>query len=277
HLVGLEGDAFAGEDGLVRGLQVVEGRLPAGAEEILLPAGPALSAGLGVGDAFEVEWADSEGAIRRITYRVCGLLQTDDPFLGAPLTRLPEADVPPPVVGAGESGGNFILLSSEAPGRAAEKVDGFLPGARVISRLHGAEMAGSLLSGVFSSGRVLTILIMLFCSLGVLNVLLLAFLERQRELGIFKALGSLNDEVRMMLLQEGFLTALLGMAAGTAGTLIAVTLLNRYTPVRYVVRPGAFVLAAAAAAVVFYLGAALPSGMARNMTVQDLLHRRRIL
>ncbi len=280
HLIGLEGDAFDGEEppgaGFAQRLELEEGRLPAAPGEILLPAGPARSAGLGLGYDFDVEWPDSRGILHRVTYQVCGLFHTDDPFLGEPVTRLAEADAPP-VAAAVEAGANFILLSSGSPGEASRKVGGFLPGGRVISRFHGQQMAGGLLSGVFSTGRIVIILIMLFCSLGVLNVLLLAFLERQRVLGIFKALGTFNDEVRMMLLQEGFLTAFVGIIAGTVGTWIVVTLLNRYTLVTYVTSVRSFIIAGLIAVAVFYVGAALPSGMARNMTVQDLLHRRRII
>ncbi len=276
YLLGLEDGAFdeGAAPGFAAMLHLEQGSLPTGEGQILLPVEAARSVGLEVGHDFNVEWLDSEGISHRGTYQVCGLFATDDPFLGDPVIRLPGVHLPPL---AGESGGNFILLSSGAPGEAARKARGFLPGATMISRIHGQQMAGGLLSGVFSTGRIVIFLILLFCALGVLNVLLLAFLERQRDLGVFKALGTFNDEVRMMLLQEGFLTALLGVIVGTVGTWIVVTLLIRHTLVPYAMTPRSFIIAALVAAAVFYVGAALPSGMARDMTVQDLLHRRRIL
>ena len=66
---------------------------------------------------------------------------------------------------------------------------------------------------------------------GVLNNMIISYLERKRTLAILRSLGMTRWKVMKMLVVEGFATGLLGGAAGTgAGVLI----LTRIIP--YVIR-----------------------------------------
>lgn len=264
-------------------LEMEEGALPAHSGEVILPADIARGAGVSVGDEFTVRWRDPDGQLHPYTYVVSGLFSADDPVLTEPITRLEETGLLPFARVAGQQGeyarkpGNLLLVSSDSPERLAGRLPDRLTGVRTLTAQHGQVLAGGLLSGVFSTGQVLILLVLVFSALGVLNALLLTFLERQRELGIFKAMGTLNDEVRIMLLQEGFLTAACGIIGGLIMSWCAVTLLNRYTLTTYLLTARSMLVAVAAALIAFYLGAAVPAGMATRRTVQDLLQRKNVI
>ena len=54
--------------------------------------------------------------------------------------------------------------------------------------------------------------------LGILNTLLMSFLERYREIGIYKAIGASDGDIRNHFLTEA---AVLGLAGGTGGLILA--------------------------------------------------------
>ncbi|GEM_PF-7133615 len=292
-LAALDRGSFAPRDGeggvkpdagLAGDISLTNGDLPDRPDQILVPAQLAAAVRLNVGDRFGVEYRDSSGDLHPVVYEICGLHRTKDPHLDQLLTVLPRGSEESPIPAFDgvygdyrHPGGNLVLMRSGVPDRLRGDLDRALPGADLLTRTRGREMTGTLLRDVFSSGRFLIFLALVFSSLGVLNALLLTFLERQRELGIFKALGTLNDEVRIMLWQEGFLTAMVGIAAGVGMTQVLVWLLNAYTASSYVLAPASLAIAVGAALIVFYAGAILPGLMARNMTVEDLLRRRNIL
>ncbi len=72
--------------------------------------------------------------------------------------------------------------------------------------------------------KVLYILLILV-TLVILNTMLMAVMERYHEIGVIKALGFKDKEVRMMIMLEAFLMGLVGSAAGgiIGGTLAAIS------------------------------------------------------
>ncbi len=277
-------DGAKPDAGAAAGLSLAQGELPERPDQVLVPEEIAAGAGLRVGDPLQVEWRDGQGNLHSATYEVCGVHTTDDPHLSRLLTVLPresgQAPIPPLEGAYGDhhhAGGNLVLIRTASAAGLRGDLGRALPGADVFWPEHGAEMAGGLLAEVFSSGRFLVLIALIFSSVGVLNALLLTFLERQRELGVFKALGTLNDEVRIMLWQEGFLTSLVGIVGGMGLTWGLVWFLNARTAASYVLAPVSLIVAVGAALTVFYVGAVVPGLMARNMTVEDLLQRRNII
>jgi putative ABC transport system permease protein len=55
---------------------------------------------------------------------------------------------------------------------------------------------------------------LVIAGLGIVNTLLMAVLERYREIGIYKALGASNGDIRVLFLAEAALVGLLGGAGG---------------------------------------------------------------
>ncbi len=265
-------------------LQMQDGRWPQNSHEVAVPTRRSEDSPVRVGDQFTIQWLDENNQLHRKDYEIVGHFTVEDPILEQPITRLPyEEDLGPFVdLQTAEDeirpGGNLILIRSQQPSRVQQWLsEQFPPTVHVITADQGKEMATGLFWQLFSGGRIMVFLVMLFSGLGVLNVLLLNFLERRRDIGIFKAEGTLDEEVRIMLMQEGFLMALGGVTSGLILSWIAVRLLDAYTMTPYLLSPINLVIASVLAMLVFYIGALVPAGMAKRMTVNHLLYRRNIL
>src|SRR4029077_17528309 len=67
-----------------------------------------------------------------------------------------------------------------------------------------------MLLGIFGS------LALAVASLGIINTLVMAILERRREIGVLKALGASDKDVRQLFFAEAGVMGLVGGAAGVA-------------------------------------------------------------
>ena len=79
-------------------------------------------------------------------------------------------------------------------------------------------------------GTLVTVVVVL----GILNSVTLTVYERTREIGTFRALGWRRRQVAALFLREGFILALIGVAAGAALAIVVATLVNaadiRFSP-----------------------------------------------
>lgn len=85
------------------------------------------------------------------------------------------------------------------------------------------EMAGVFLEiskGKIRNQAVIIMIILLIAALGIINTMLMAVLERTREIGMFKAMGMKKREIVSLFVIEGGIIGLLGSFIGcTLGTL----------------------------------------------------------
>lgn len=129
----------------------------------------------------------------------------------------------------------------------------------------GLDVGTTALSGIIGLSLV-------FVGIGALTILLLAFMERRREVAILKAVGLSGGDIALIFALEVGYVALFGMASGLAlagvvlkawlGTPVSVALAFRSTVVT---------------ALVLYLSSMLPVAMARSATVTELLSGQRVI
>ncbi|HEX7533414.1 MAG TPA: ABC transporter permease [Methyloceanibacter sp.] len=131
-----------------------------------------------------------------------------------------------------------------------------------------------LLSAVSSSMAWVALLMGV---LMVLNTLLMAVLERTREIGILSAIGWSKERIMGALMIEGFLLSavgsVVGVALGMAGSrlLSAVPAIGRYIAVRPT--PGLILATAVAAIALGILGSFYPAFMATRASPAEALER----
>ncbi|RJQ04197.1 MAG: ABC transporter permease [Bacillota bacterium] len=112
--------------------------------------------------------------------------------------------------------------------------------------------------------------------LGVFNVMLLTLLQRKVQLGVLKALGSLDEEVFLLLLLEGSFTAAGGTALGLVGGALLVRFVDRTSIVPLSVTTSSVAWALVLAIVSFLLAAWLPATLCRRATPIQLMAGRRL-
>jgi len=212
------------------------------------------------------EWQGVEG-------RVVGVMQED-----SYITRYPVTTFETMASLRGTSKPNVVLIrwaGAVSPRTATRELESILDPVQILTPDTPRKRAAELVGGLFSPLRVVMMVVFAFSALGVLNVMLLSFLQRRRQFGILKASGAEDGELQVLLLLEGFLMALGGVVAGIAVAGLAVFVLNKYTTDIYLLNPLALVGGILLSVVVFYVGAWLPINMLRRATVDELLRNRR--
>jgi putative ABC transport system permease protein len=114
-------------------------------------------------------------------------------------------------------------------------------------------------------------------TLAVLNTLLISVVERRREIGILRAIGTSRRRLRRMIAIEalaiGMVGGLLGVLFGLSGHYVAVLGFTRLVgyKVRYQLLPVPLLLAAAAALVIALLSSVLPGWRAARVNVVEAI------
>lgn len=132
-----------------------------------------------------------------------------------------------------DSAGAYYVKSSGNTEKAVAAIEAELarqkPAVQTVEELQREILSEN--NRVFSILRFFSVITAVAGTFGVLNNMIISYLERKRTLAILRSLGMTRWKVMKMLVVEGFATGLLGGAAGTgAGVLI----LTRIIP--YVIR-----------------------------------------
>lgn len=147
----------------------------------------------------------------------------------------------------------------------------------VFIRSHqGPDQAQALGRLVFSPGRKALAAGFLFVGTGIFVILLIAFIERKRELAVLKTVGMNNSMVLAMVLAELGAVAAVALVLGSAvavGVGRSIAQVVEYVPAPTV---GAWLWSIAHTAIVLFLATLLPLSMARLATVQQLLQNERL-
>ena len=106
------------------------------------------------------------------------------------------------------------LAAGERAGPAAKSIERALPGVQVITDPQQALRAGA--NGTLISKAILVIVViaLIVGTIGVMNTMAMAILERQRELGLLSTVGWSQMRVASLILGEGIAVSLIGAAAG---------------------------------------------------------------
>lgn len=95
---------------------------------------------------------------------------------------------------------------------------------------------GTLVIGLTSIGLFIG-------GVGVMTVMLMSVNERRKEIGVRKATGARRRDIFAQFLFESALIGVLGVAAGSAFSVVACVLLAQFTAIKPLMTPGTFLLA----------------------------------
>jgi len=259
-----------------------------GPGEVLVPESLAQACSLAPGDVVKIGVVAGLGFTGG-EFRVRGVFGGEvarDALLGeALLLRLPDvlslrAELGAAPVGpGGEVEPNAVAVRERDAGdrrRLIGRVREIFPGATLWWPELPSDRAYRAVGGFLSPGNVILALVFVMAGLGVFNVMLLTLLQRKVQLGVLKALGSLDEEVFLLLLLEGSFTAAGGTALGLVGGALLVRFVDRTSIVPLSVTTSSVAWALVLAIVSFLLAAWLPATLCRRATPIQLMAGRRL-
>lgn len=263
-VLGLEDEAL-----VMLGLSLAEGRLPGRAGEVAVHAGqPGLSSGDSV-DVFRLPWGREAGA----TWEVVGVYQDSNLPWNYPLTTLDTLMALDRERGLPNMA--FITFSDTYPRHTVlEQVKRLGSPVLVLTEETAALQISQAVQRVYGPYYTVMVLVFALAGLGVLNVILLGFLERRKFMGILRAHGFLSLDMMMLLLAEGVVLATAGGILGTGAGLLLLEVLRSRTGLPLGVGPLDVLVAAVAALAVAFLGAYLPAAWSREQSVLELITAR---
>lgn len=222
-------------DGRVFSLEkyVVQGRWPQPHDEAMGPGvaqamlGKAVAElmGLGVGDTFTLVTRTRSGAMQAIDLQVAGLLDSPHPAVNASTVYLPlqaaqlalgvgDAATEVDIRGTGE--GHAAALQSEIEQTVRARAQ---PALSVHAWQAMAQDVLAMIQAERAYDMVFLALVFVIALVGVVNTVLLATLERTREIGTLKAMGMTTREIAGVFMAEAGLVGVLGGVTGVAAAM----------------------------------------------------------
>lgn len=280
------------------------GRWPYDAGEVALPTAMAASLGVGPGDRVRLHLPEGDPAVAGGTLLVTGVfrpevlgpdrgprlprLRTTDPALDFPVVALRPGGSPDPrwplnaaLITVRPADASSLerrmrtTFEREYPVQPAARR--FAPADPVFIRADlGPELGHALGRLIFAPGRRALAASFLFAGVGIFVILLIAFIERKRELAVLKTVGMNNQMVLGMVLLELGAVALVALVLGSVTAVVAGRAIAAV--VEYLPGPtfAAWFWAIAHTVMVLIAATLLPVSMMRLATVQQLLQNEKL-
>jgi len=147
------------------------------------------------------------------------------------------------------------------------------PNAKAQSRQDFVDSQISGLSSILNILYVLLALSVLVSLFGIVNTLVLTVFERTREIGMLRAIGMTQRQVKRMIRHESVITALIGAVIGIAlGLVLAALLIARVDFIVFAFPTTQVIVFAIAAIVVGIVAAIFPARRAAKLDPLEALH-----
>lgn len=273
---------------LREGRELADAEPAAGEEDVLLAAGLAESLGVRPGDTVTLLAVNPQGMLNALDVTVAGIYSTGVQELDTRFLKLHLASAQRLLETARVSNLAVTLAATERTEsvreRLAARLAGHTPALAVVGWQERAPFYGqvrNLYLGIFwFLGSVIFVLVVLATS----NTLVMTVMERVRELGTLRAIGTTRGQVALLLLAEALWLGLFGGLVGGGLGAAAIALLNSLglqmppppgavhpIDLRVAYVPEAFLGAALLMLVVLALAAVLPVARATRLKVVEAL------
>ena len=270
------------------GGDLADGEPAAGADPALLARGLAEALGVAPGDRLTLVASTPEGSLNALDVTVAGIVTTgvaelDTRYLKLPLAsaqRLAQTDtVSNLLVGLDDTGATASALAATRAALATHAPPLGVTGWRERAPFY--DQVRDLYLGIFVFlGSIVIVLVVLAAS----NTLVMSVMERVREIGTLRAIGTSRGQVAAMLVAEAAWLGALGAAAGAALGFAATLAINgaglhmppppgAVDPIalELALVPAAFAAATLLMILVLVAAALVPAARAARMSVVDAL------
>jgi putative ABC transport system permease protein len=263
---------------------------PPGDESALVARGLAESLGVGPGDTITLVATTDTGSLNALDVRIAGVITTgvaelDTRYLKLQLAaaqRLAQTEtVSNLLVGLDDTRGTEAALAAVRARLAEPPTAGALAVTPWTERAPFYAQVRDLYLGIFVFlGTIVVVLVVLAAS----NTLVMAVLERVREIGTLRAIGTSRGQIAALIVAEAAWLGLIGAVLGGGLGLVAILGLNaaglRMPPppgavdpidLRLAIVPDAFLGAAALLVAVLLVAAIVPAARAARLSIVDAL------
>ncbi len=229
-LMGIDFERETGINPLLADKRIVEGALPAkNKKTALIGATLARELGLSVGKKFVIMAQGRNGEIVSSLLKVAGIIQSnireiDSMAVLIDRTRLGE------IIGYEDSAHEIAILlkSHKDVKKALPRFKSLASKYPHAEAFHWEKAMPALAAGVnydHAALKVTVIILYIMVGIGTINTLLMSVMERTREFGMIRAIGTSKSNIRKMVLSEAFVLSCAGVVLG----LILSVLVGLYT------------------------------------------------
>lgn len=207
----LEKNVFGYKDMIVKGSNLdTTMRNP-----ILIGAKLARDLQVGPGKKVVLTFQDKSGNMVSGAFRISGLFKTDDSGFDSGHLFVRNSDLAP-LTGMKNQAQEIVIrcLADEHVGRVTEMLRGDYPNLRVQDYEELAPEVSLFKSQIKSSSYIYVVIFMLALIFGIINTMLMAVLERIREIGMLMAIGLTRKQTFLMIVYETFFLALASAPIG---------------------------------------------------------------
>lgn len=192
--------------------------------EIANPKDPSLS-GFTVGDRISLQ-VSVDGESKEMTFRVVGIMEKnggiggmssdEDQSVFMPLRTCQQLY---------EEGGEYqyimarVSTTDDVPQVVADLEASMGEDVNVMTSDSMSEMAGTILGAIEAVLGGVAGISLLVAGVGIVNTMTISVMERTKEIGIMKAIGSNSTDILLLFLSEAIMTGFLGGAIGAIGGL----------------------------------------------------------
>ncbi len=187
------------------------------AHEIVVGKGLAKTLGAGIDDELVVVSQAADGSFANDLYRIVGIAETGDEMSDRSGVYMHLADAMELFVLEGRVHEIVIMVENiKRVDKVVERIDLQLAdlSLEVIPWKKVNEVFYNSMKADKQGGDILYFTIMIIVAIGVLNTVLMAVLERTREFGVLKALGTSPSAIFSMIVIEVAFMAIIGIAIG---------------------------------------------------------------
>jgi ABC-type lipoprotein release transport system permease subunit len=197
-----------------------------GKQDALIGSGLAKKMGLGLGKKFVLMVQDKQNEIHSQLFRIQGIIETGLKDMDRNTVILPLKNAQSLLKIKDQIHETAILLNSIDDLQEAIKIaQSHTHHSLVYPWDEAIPQLVTMINLDKINGIVLAVFLFLIVGIGTVNSLCMSVMERTREFGVMRAIGTRQEKISLMVVMEGLVLSLLGIVIG----LIFCTLLSLYT------------------------------------------------
>ncbi|MFT6935920.1 MAG: ABC-type lipoprotein release transport system permease subunit [Saprospiraceae bacterium] len=182
-----------------------------------------------VGKKISLQYQDMEGELTGQVYRIIGLYRTGNTRLDERIVYTRINDFSPVFKNHGNYHEMAVVLNDIKDTRTIAKGLQIVHNDVKVQTYEEVQPMIKLFETQFqATGGVITFIVMIALIFGIINTMLMAVLERIKELGILMAIGMNRIKIFGMIVLETLMLSLVGLPVGVFLGFITVTYLNKY-------------------------------------------------